>query len=190
MEYFSAYLQNYEKAVVVGTGSSALACKPENSLKIGVNDVFKIISVDHLICVDYPAGFSNERLKIIKQSTPKLFISPIDEWKKYFPTNFAEIKLASFRSELSEIEKENVYPYSIMSPYVGIVHAYKLGCKEIILYGVDLVNHKTLSEELKTNRILRDIQALNIYLQSKNVSLKVYNKSSKLSEVLNHIENC
>ena len=174
-------------AEILGLAPSVTAYKPSGNITIGVNDIFKICSVDHLIVIDNPNQFNNKRKNTILQSTPKLFISQINTWNRM--KNFHLIKLANVRGSVSQIEQHNIYPYSIMSPYVAIVHAYKLGATEIIIYGVDLLNHKSLTGDSKIKRVLTDISTLNQYLIKKNVSLKVYNKSSRLSSILDHINS-
>ena len=175
------------KAVVLALSPSVALYKPDTRLKIGVNDVEKYHHVDHLIVVDREICFTNERLKTIRSSTPDLFISPCEEWS--YMKNFQLIKLASFRSSVEQMDDVGIYPYSIMSPFVAIVHAYKIGATEITLYGVDINQHGTLSDSIKKERILRDINILNKFLIKKNVKLQVYNKSSLLSGILNYISN-
>lgn len=173
------------RAVVLGLAPSALLYEPDNRLLIGVNDAEKYHKVNHLIVIDPPRAFSKERLNIIKKSTPELFLSQLNDWN--FIKNYKQIKLASCRSQLDEINYENVYPYSIMSPYVAIIHAYKLGAKEITLYGVDITDHETLSNPIKKERVLTDIKALNLFLQRRGIELNVFNKSSLLSQCLKYL---
>jgi len=171
------------KVVILGTGDSVNAYKPCNCVTIGVNDVFKFYPTNHLLCLDYPQAFTKERLETIRNSTPDLFVTCMPEWEKWFKDKIQIIKLATFRSEISQIEQD-VYPYSIMSPFVAMVHAYKIGAKEIVIYGVDLLNHQHLSQDVKVTRILRDVKMLNDYFIKKGINMKVFNRSSALSDVL------
>lgn len=175
------------KVVVIGLSPTAALYKPDLRLRIGVNDVEKYHKVNHLIVIDKITAFTQARLNTIKNSTPDVFLSNLEEWN--FMQQFKKINFANCRSHLDQIETENVYPYSIMSPYIAIVHAYKIGAKEITLYGVDINDHKTLSDPIKKDRILRDIKALYLYLKKKNVNLLVYNKSSLLSSVLEYLSD-
>lgn len=183
-EYFGAYLQNYNRAVILGTAPSVRLYEPDNGFKIGVNDINKFVNVNHLVILDNPSRFTKERLSIINKSNPDILISHINLWS--YKKNFHQIKLASNRSSITQINEPNVYPYSIMSPYVAIIHAYKLGFDDIMIYGVDLTNHEFLSDNYKQKRVLKDISTLNNYFVKNNIKLRVFNKSSILSQVLDY----
>jgi hypothetical protein len=64
-----------------------------------------------------------------------------------------------------------------------------MGAKEIVLYGVDLINHHNLSVDIKQKRVITDITALYMYLLRRKVNLMVYNKSSLLSQILPYLSN-
>ena len=114
------------------------------------------------------------------QSRPKELLTFIDEYSDH--PCFKKIELAPSRSNIKYIETK--YCYSVMSPYVAIIHAYKLGCKNIILYGVDLTNHKELSPVL--NQVKKDLVNLQQYLNLKGVKIYTRNNNSPLTDVIEY----
>lgn len=151
-------------------------------MSVGVNDIFRYCYVDHVVILDYPSRFTPERLDVIKKSTPLSVITHIAEWQKYF-SNVQVIKLAKFRGDISELDTL-AYPYSISSPYVACVHAYKLGASEIIMHGVDYTEHPTLSESDKLKTTKRNFYDLFVALQKRGVGLFVSSNGSALSSVI------
>jgi len=151
-------------------------------IKIGVNDIFKHTPVDYLIVVDRKNRFTSKRKKIIEESRPKELLTFISEWKTHPCAK--EIILATGRSNLGELDNPNVYPYSIMSPFIAMVHAYKLGAKTILVYGVDLNDHHALSDENCLNIIKRDVNNLNKEFNKRGVKMYIMNKESVLYGIL------
>ena len=170
------------KIDVLGLGSTLLGAKFNGLISIGVNDVFKFRPVDYLVLIDKPQAFAPDRLATIKSSTSARVITHIAEWSHYFD-NVELIKLAHVRSETAYL-KSDMYPYSICSPYVAVIHAYKLGASEIVMHGVDLVNHPKLSEELKLRRIRIDFHNLYVALKREGVSLSIGSKESALYNII------
>jgi len=91
-----------------------------------------------------------------------------EEWK-FMPT-FKKIELAQFRGDLKEFDSDK-YCYSSISPFVAIHHAYKLGATEIILYGVDLINHQLINTDPQIAMIKRHFWGLNQELNKRKVHL-------------------
>lgn len=111
-----------------------------SGFSIGVNDANKWgHKLNHLIVVNHPSKFSIEpgRLKHIIESKPDLFIAHTQAWSQWFP-NMQKIKCTRLIGRL----RKGIYYHSGTSPFVAISHAFNIGANEIILWGVDMINHK------------------------------------------------
>lgn len=133
---------------IVGCGDSAKEWfNTQCDLSIGVNDCVKWgHEVDYLMCLNAPWKFQarkendyNDRLTIIKNSKPKKFITCIDEWRKYFPAA-ESINPRLFGKWAT---KGNLY-HTKTSTFCAMSYAFNLGAKDIILWGVDFLNHSGL----------------------------------------------
>ena len=164
---------------VIGLGNSAHRYNGKG-ISIGVNDCWSIHPCDYVVCVDKPERFNDEpdRLVTIKASKPILFFSHLDEWM--FMNGFIQMNLASHRGDLSEIDTK--YPYSISSSYCAVGIAYKLGAKQIDIYGVDMNDHKTIKDAIKDSEVRRFRELFKV-LQGKGVRVRV-TKESVLSEFI------
>ncbi len=149
---------------------------------IGVNDIFKYHSTDFLILLDMPRRFTKERLKTILSSQSARIVSHLPDWDKHFKS-VDRITLTSARGDLTQLDGD-AYPYSCNSPFVACVLAYRLGAKEIVLYGVDFTDHKSLSDDTHIKMIHRHYRDLYNELKRRGVSLSVCSKESRLSEVI------
>lgn len=166
---------------VLGLGETVREYKPCGNITVGVNDIFKYFPVDYLILADPPQRFpEKDRYKTIVESTPKKFLCP-EPWPV---NNFELIKLAPGRGMIKELDTHGVYCFSNNSPYLACVHAYKLGAKEIRLFGVDFNTHEALSNEQSIKRIREHYSALNKEFLKRGVVMKVSSRASVLSSVL------
>lgn len=167
---------------VIACGESVLRYANTGNKTVGVNDCYRFYPVDYLVCVDKPSVFSVARLKIIKESTPKKFFTSLNDWENMIPA-YEKINLASGSGRVVELNNPNRVCHSICSPFVACVMAYKLGAKEINLYGADFNTHHALSEDTKKKRVLKDFKALNEALLENGCILKV-TKESLLSTII------
>lgn len=104
---------------------------------IGVNDSFKWgHHIEHLVVCNRPAMFSHDRADIIKNSTPDHFYSHKSDWEKWFP-EWHKLDLIPW---YGTYWKDKIYK-SDTSPFIAMCLAVKLGASEIILWGVDFINH-------------------------------------------------
>lgn len=135
------------KVAIVGCGASAKNWASVHvDLSVGVNDCFKFgANPDYLVLVNSahkfrprPTNNQTDRLSVIRSgSYKKVFIHDFGaSWKAYFP-NAEKIALRSFIGSLS---RKRVYS-SKTSPFVAITLAYSLGATELILWGVDMLDH-------------------------------------------------
>jgi hypothetical protein len=171
---------------VLGLGESITTYKRENNknnITIGVNDIAKHYFTDYLVIVDQPGRFPKERLANIKANKQAKVYSHIKIWAEHF-NNFNYIKLEHRRSFL-DLDSDR-YSYSNNSTYLACILAYKLGAKEINLYGADFVTHNSLSSDLAFKRTLSDFIALSAELSKKGIIFKV---ASKFSALYPHIKS-
>jgi len=173
------------KIDVIACGESALNYVNTGNTTVGVNDCYRIYPVDYLVCVDLPSAFNRERLTTIVKSKPKMFYSQLYNWNAYFE-NF-ELLVFSFSSgNLTYFNNKPTIAYSNNSAFVACSLAYKLGAKEIFLYGADFNTHPNFTEENNLKKTLKDFNALNEKLLQLGCKLRV-TKESKLSSIIESI---
>lgn len=166
---------------VLGLGESIKRYKPTGNLTIGVNDISKFHEVDFLVCVDKINAFDEDRFKQIISSNCKKFFSHIKDWEYCFGDRFELIPNLVPINDYVNIKHE--VSHSICSPFVAITVAIRyFNATTINMYGVDLNNHRHLSNELKQKRILKDFSLLNRKCAERGISLKV-TKESILSKI-------
>jgi len=113
---------------------------------IGVNDSWKFnYPTDDLLVCNWPVKFPQYRLDIIKNSKPKQFYSSIDQWSTYFP-NMVKIRLTSWDGHLYK-DRPDVFSHSDTSPFIAVSMAYKAGAQDIILWGVDMIDHSLMNQQ-------------------------------------------
>lgn len=168
------------KIDVLGLGESLKEYKPSKNKTIGVNDIFKHYKTNYLVCVDKPSRFSKDRLKTIIESDVDKFYTHLNEWSR-LKVKTQIIKLNGARGSLKGIEKDEVC-YSNNSTFVAVVIAYKMGAKQINIYGADFNTHPNFKNEL-LETALDDFERLFDYLKSKDVEINV-SKDSRLNEVI------
>lgn len=132
-------------ASVIGLGHTAKDWyKTPCDLSIGVNDSARFgKDPDQLVLINFERKFTPERLKLIKSTKAKVW-THTSTWKKHFPQ--AEvIRLTPF---VFGIHKGLIY-CSKTSPFVAISLAWRQGAKDIILWGVEFLNHKSYRKGTK-----------------------------------------
>jgi hypothetical protein len=142
---------------VVGCGESAKEWfNTFCDVSIGVNDCFKFgHQVDYLLCVNAPFKFLptkannyTDRLSTIRKSNPQKFLTSLCyEWRKY-RQDLQCMKIQRFGKHLN---KESVY-HTRSSTFIAMSWAYKQGAKDIILWGVDFLNHADFPVEQRATQ--------------------------------------
>jgi hypothetical protein len=161
------------KITVLGLGPSIHEFNPvEFELSVGVNDIWKFIKSDVIVCLDNPSIFTPERLKIINESKPEAFYSQMVAWDER--PDFKKINiLPSYPDTYLNLDANEFYK-SYCSPFVAVQVGYKYyGATEIHLYGVDLLNHPHLNEVYCT-KIKKHFVVLKSALETKGVELIVH----------------
>jgi len=139
------------KVAVLGTGPSIKLFLAETAIRfdltIGVNDIYKYMTTDAIVCVDKPTAFTPERLNIINKSKPKIFYSQMVVWDSR--PDFKKINiLPGYPDRFLDLNVPG-YWKSFCSPFIAVQVAWREhGATEIHVYGVDLTNHPHLDHEL------------------------------------------
>ncbi len=137
-------------------------------LTVGVNDC--PFPVDHLIVCDSPSVFKSDRKQAIINHKAELF-THLQSWKQLRQANL--IRLTSIRSDVSQLNKKDLYCHSICSPYIAVVHAYYMGATEIHLAGVDITGHPNLGKDYMIAKIRNDFAKLHYELKRLGCDLKL-----------------
>lgn len=168
------------KVNVLGLGESLKEFKEDGSITIGVNDIHSKVKTDYVVCIDVQKAFNRERLKTILKTNCKGFYSQSDEWELI--DNFTKIEFNKVRGLLNGLDSER-FCYSNNSTYVAVILAYKLGAKEIVIWGADFVTHPNFKNH-SFDRVIEDFKALNKALKERGVNLFVGSDYSVLSKFL------
>ncbi len=169
------------KIDVICCGESSKDYVNTGNVTVGVNDCYRIYPVDYLVCVDLPKAFSKERLRQILNSRPIKFYSFLNEWKPLMKT-YEKITLANGSGNLKQLNTDKVC-YSNNSAFVAVVMAYKLGAKEINLYGADFNTHPNFKDANNLKKTLKEFKELNKLLSLNGCKLMV-TKESRLSDFI------
>jgi hypothetical protein len=141
-------------------------------LSIGVNDIWRHVQTDVVVCLDYPNIFSPDRLKIINECKPKAFYSQIVAWdtrKDFVKIDF----LPGYPDNFVQFETPKLHK-SICSPFVAAEIAFKYYyADEIHLFGVDLINHPNFDRTL-CDKALTHFRNLKTALELKGCKLVVF----------------
>jgi hypothetical protein len=164
-----------KKIAVLGLGESICEFEKKSimfALSIGVNDIWRKIETDYVVCIDRPDRFTDDRLKVINESKPQRFYSQLNEWSGR--PDFYRIELQpNYPNYMIQLNIPAI-PKSFCSPFVAAAIAFKLHkADEIHLFGVDLLNHPNLNgrtvEKIRDHFILMRDE-----LNKQNVSLIVH----------------
>lgn len=175
-------------ASIVGCGDSAKEWfNTPCDFSVGVNDCVKFgHEVDYLVVVNSPSKFNpvqkngyQNRFKTITDSKPKQFFCHNSNWRPYFPN----AEMLAMRSFIGQYKKGRIY-HTKTSPFVAITLAVNMGATELIIWGVDMINHHKFSEgkrdfntELDYYRLLfeqLDNYGIKVWLGNDNTVLKQY----------------
>lgn len=170
---------------VIGKGESKEFFKHDGNITIGVNDVNKWIKTDHIVVVD-PMDAYKEQHETYR-SSKAMFWSQNEDNKNYVK-NFTLIELARGRGVLDEFDSDR-FVYSITSPFVAVHLAYKLGAKNIVMWGVDFNTHPNFDTDSLRNRALKDFGNLRKKLNERGVNFYVGHEMSMFSYILPILES-
>ncbi|MDX9789253.1 MAG: hypothetical protein WDA29_10425 [Flavobacteriaceae bacterium] len=148
-----------EKVAVLGIGPSLHLFDPQDfDLLIGVNDIWRFVETEVVVCLDHAVRFSLKRLRVIEKCQPKAFYSQIQSWHK--KKGFEKIELYSQYPDTKVNILGEKYEKSYCSPFVACQIAFReYRAKEIHLFGVDMINHPHLTGSMLP-RIVRHFKNL------------------------------
>jgi hypothetical protein len=136
--------QNMEVAVF-GLGESLALYGGGCAVTFGVNDIWRAMPVDYLVCIDERERFTPERLAYIDAARPQRFYSQLEQWQAR-PDFYAITLQEQYPDYVCQLNLPAL-PKSLCSPFVAAAIAYKLhGATSIHLYGVDLLTHPHLKD--------------------------------------------
>lgn len=172
---------------IVGCGPSAKDWhKVPCDLSIGVNDCVKFgHQVEWLVVVNAVNKFTpkakndwTDRLFTIQQSKPKRFFCHNGAWKQYFP-NAELLQLQPFRGSVKKFR----IAFSKTSPFVALHLAYQENPTDIILWGVDFLNHPNVKDKLLKTE-LSEYKRLFDALEGKGIRVWIGSPDTVLREYL------
>lgn len=161
---------------IVGCGDSAKGWV-KRGIAIGSNDCEKFgQGVDHLILANHPAKFK-QRLHTIKKSKAEIWCSSARVWKQIFPACRQIDRVTAFNQR---IVGGFIYT-SRTTPIMCLSMAVKMGAKEVIMWGVDMINHHAFRRGVKAGDqeivvykkfiTAMRTQGINVYLGSHGTAL-------------------
>lgn len=163
------------RVAVLGLGESLKLFTPEGfDTVIGVNDIWKHVHTEVIVCLDPRKNFTPERLKTIDESRPVTFYSQIVTWD--VRPDFHKLNiLAGYPDSGCPIRKDG-YWKSYCSPFVAVQIAFVVyHATEIHLFGVDLVNHPHLDQRI-CQQIRKHFRSLKVSLTENGCNLVVHGK--------------
>jgi len=161
------------KIAVLGLGPSLEEfIKEDYDLCIGVNDIWRYVDTDAVVCLDQRKVFNADRLKYIDECKPKAFYSQIVNWDTR--SDFHKIDfLPGYPDHVCHLDRRE-YQKSYCSPFVGVQIAFKVySADEVHLFGIDLLDHPHL-DRILCAKIKRHFKNLKAALLDKNCPLIVH----------------
>jgi len=161
------------KIAVLGLGPSLeLFVKEDQDLCIGVNDIWRFVDTDAVVCLDHRKVFNTDRLKYIDESRPQAFYSQIVNWD--IRPDFKKITISpGYPDHYCQLDAP-AFQKSYCSPFVAVQIAWKIyHATEIHLFGVDLLNHPHLDHAL-CGKIKKHFKNLKTALLDKNCPFIVH----------------
>lgn len=131
---------------IIGAGESARYWgRNQFDLSIGVNDCFKFgYQPDQLVLINFERKFNPQRLKTILATRPQKVWTHTSTWKRHF-SNAEVIKLCPFNGFV----RNGLIYSSKTSPLVALSLAVIQGASEIIVFGIDMLNHPSYRQGTK-----------------------------------------
>jgi hypothetical protein len=163
---------------ILGLGPSIVNYRPDGDFSIGCNDSFRYSPSNILIVV---SNLSQERTRIVEQSRPEKLLSFMPEWSHH--PNYEYIgqlhRWRTDRPERNRLDKGKVY-HSNNTPFISCSVAFNLGYKEIVMWGVDFIDHPNIKgTSLETAK--KDFNSMHEGFKENGVSLYLGSEGSTLN---------
>jgi hypothetical protein len=137
------------KIAILGTGYSLSEFNAADfDLSIGVNDIWRLVKSDVVVCINPVKDFTPERYKVIHECKPQAFYSQIVNYDTR--PDFVKIDIIDgYGAERYVNLDVPGYYKSYCSPFVAVQIAFKVyHAEEIHIFGVDMTNHPHLNGQL------------------------------------------
>lgn len=132
---------------VIGLGPSVDLYKNDYVISIGVNDIWRKVHTDAIVCLDRQRVFNSDRLGVINASRPHAFYSQIVQWDTRPDFKYINL-LPGYPDRHIDLHADGYYK-SFCSPFVAVQIARKIyEADEIHLFGVDMNNHPHLNGDI------------------------------------------
>lgn len=130
-------------AHILGLGPSIHDYKPDGSFSIGCNDSFKHHPSNYLVCVSrLPA----ERLKTVMDCRPEKLLGFTPPYNHHPAYEYIG-QMHPWRNDRPcRLDKGMIWT-SNNTPFIACVIAHNLGYKDIVLWGVDFIDHPNITGE-------------------------------------------
>lgn len=141
-------------ATILGCGETLIHAKRHGDLVVGSNDCEKHgMHCDILVLANDARKFSDEpeRLKVIYNTKAEVLVSNPLGWPKFPKAK----QIQRFYRYPERVMKGSIY-YSATTPIISCCIAIDRGATDLVLYGVDMLNHPVYS--VNTRFGLREFQ--------------------------------
>lgn len=183
-----------KKAIVMGLGESTNLIIEEDLsdfVTIGVNDISRVYDPMYVVTVDMSNRLGSVRSEGVINMKSQYLFTQIKEWEKV-PKLAGKVVLFKLGSkDLKNLNNHGTLDFSCNSPYIAVILAYQMGCREIGLIGVDFTDNHChtkdgVHELVKNNRVPeidRDYARLGHALAINGCTLRNLSASSKLTSL-------
>lgn len=158
---------------VLGLGKSIHDFKEYEGYRIGVNDIDRYTYADRVIVVNDFKKLTDRKHYIDSCRPLDGLWSQLNQFRGH--PNYMKLTMQSYNG----VFKPNKIYFSKSSPFIALSMAISMGFKEIVIWGVDFVDHPLIKDKLK----LIELNNFNhICQQANKLCIKVY-KGSDISEL-------
>jgi hypothetical protein len=176
-----------QRALVFGKGQSVNQILgsyiPKDIITFGVNDIYRAIPVNYVIFADDLDPVPEERRNYILNNNAKNIFTYQKQYLRH-DDKIVFLDLAvSDSGKLKYLDSDEMTDCSSTSPYIAVLLAYKMGCREIGMIGVDFTKNHFFAEdgeyELVTKGYFKKIDKdyTNLYKKLKENNCNLYNLS-------------
>lgn len=167
---------------ILGLGPSIHDYKPDGNFSIGCNDSFRYHPSNYLICV---SRLSPERTRVVMDSRPEKLLAYTGPFVNHPAYQYIAHSLPTWRMDRENRLDQGIIWSSNNTPFIACVVAHNLGYKEIVMWGVDFIEHPLIKDgalEVAKSHFLQ----LYVALSKIGTSLYLGNAKSCLSLPLWH----
>lgn len=138
---------------VIGLGPSANLWRPGEHYSIGVNDCWRHGKTDRLVVVNDFRKEPHREKYIITADPPDGLWSHLRLWREHPRFQFLQM-----RQYFRRVEPGVVYKSGFSSPFIAMSMAVAMGAQQVVLYGVDFVDHPMFNAANNNAILSREVQ--------------------------------